>query len=62
MDIRAEEISKIIREQIGSFAVTVDVAEVGTRECRAEVMPEDAHCSIRTWRTQENGSFEAPVS
>ena len=30
MDIRAEEISKIIREQIGSFAVAVDVAEVGT--------------------------------
>src|SRR5688572_10505744 len=30
MDIRAEEISKIIREQIGSFAVEVDVAEVGT--------------------------------
>jgi F-type H+-transporting ATPase subunit alpha len=30
MDIRAEEISKIIREQIGSFAVDVDVAEVGT--------------------------------
>jgi F-type H+-transporting ATPase subunit alpha len=30
MDIRAEEISKIIRDQIGSFAVQVDVAEVGT--------------------------------
>jgi F-type H+-transporting ATPase subunit alpha len=30
MDIRAEEISKIIRDQIGSFAVAVDVAEVGT--------------------------------
>src|SRR3954463_12369655 len=30
MDIRAEEISKIIRDQIGSFAVNVDVAEVGT--------------------------------
>ena len=30
MDIRAEEISKIIREQIGSFAVEVDVAEVGS--------------------------------
>src|SRR2546428_7670944 len=30
MDIRADEISKIIREQIGSYAVTVDVAEVGT--------------------------------
>src|SRR3954465_12370886 len=30
MDIRAEEISKIIRDQIGSFAVSVDVAEVGT--------------------------------
>src|SRR3954471_8127362 len=30
MDIRAEEISKIIRDQIGSYAVTVDVAEVGT--------------------------------
>src|SRR6186713_1631114 len=30
MDIKAEEISKIIREQIGSFAVDVDVAEVGS--------------------------------
>ena len=30
MEIRAEEISKIIREQIGSFAVDVDVAEVGS--------------------------------
>src|SRR6187455_1522997 len=30
MDIRAEEISKIIRDQIGSHAVQVDVAEVGT--------------------------------
>jgi F-type H+-transporting ATPase subunit alpha len=30
MDIRADEISKIIREQIGGFAVDVDVAEVGS--------------------------------
>src|SRR6187551_1167832 len=30
MDIRAEEISKIIRDQIGNYAVQVDVAEVGT--------------------------------
>src|SRR5687767_11456852 len=30
MDIRAEEISKIIRDQIGSYEVHVDVAEVGT--------------------------------
>src|ERR1700751_316783 len=30
MDINAEEISKIIREQIGSYAVEVDVAEVGS--------------------------------
>jgi F-type H+/Na+-transporting ATPase subunit alpha len=30
MNIKAEDISKIIREQIGSFAVDVDVAEVGT--------------------------------
>jgi F-type H+/Na+-transporting ATPase subunit alpha len=30
MDIKAEDISKIIRDQIGSFAVDVDVAEVGT--------------------------------
>src|ERR671922_2891407 len=30
MDIRAEEISKIIRDQIGSYAVKVDVAEVGS--------------------------------
>src|ERR1700720_1178263 len=30
MDIKAEEISKIIREQIGSFAVDVDVGGVGS--------------------------------
>jgi F-type H+/Na+-transporting ATPase subunit alpha len=30
MDIKAEEISKIIREQIGSYSVDVDVAEVGS--------------------------------
>src|SRR3954447_5375633 len=30
MQIKAEEISKIIRDQIGSYAVDVDVAEVGT--------------------------------
>jgi F-type H+-transporting ATPase subunit alpha len=30
MDIKAEEISQIIRDQIGSYAVDVDVAEVGT--------------------------------
>src|SRR5215470_9280424 len=30
MDIKAEEISKIIREQIGSFSLDVDVAEVGS--------------------------------
>src|SRR5678810_939333 len=30
MDIRADEISKIIRDQIGSFTASVDVAEVGT--------------------------------
>src|SRR5215211_4273086 len=30
MDIKAEEISKIIREQIGSYAVDVDVAEIGS--------------------------------
>src|SRR6187431_3218540 len=30
MSIKADEISKLIREQIGSFAVQVDVAEVGT--------------------------------
>ena len=30
MDIRAEEISKIIRDQLGSYAVEVDVAEVGS--------------------------------
>src|SRR6266566_1482721 len=29
MDIKAEEISKIIRDQIGSYAVDVDIAEVG---------------------------------
>ena len=30
MDIRAEEISKIIRDQIGRYSVQVDVAEVGS--------------------------------
>ncbi|MBA3272181.1 MAG: F0F1 ATP synthase subunit alpha [Acidobacteria bacterium] len=30
MNLKADEISRIIREQIGSFAVDVDVAEVGT--------------------------------
>src|SRR6185437_2871569 len=30
MDIRADEISRLIRDQIGSFTTTVDVAEVGT--------------------------------
>ena len=30
MDIKADEISKIIRDQIGSFAVDVDVSEVGS--------------------------------
>src|ERR671937_3232238 len=30
MDIKAEEISKIIRDQIGSYTVDVDVAEVGS--------------------------------
>jgi F-type H+-transporting ATPase subunit alpha len=30
MDIRADEISKIIREQLGNYAVDVDVAEVGS--------------------------------
>src|ERR1700680_628247 len=30
MDIKAEEISKIIREQIGSFSLDVDVSEVGS--------------------------------
>jgi F-type H+-transporting ATPase subunit alpha len=30
MDIKAEEISKLIREQIGNYAVDVDIAEVGS--------------------------------
>ena len=30
MEIRAEEITKIIREQLGGFTAGVDVAEVGT--------------------------------
>jgi len=30
VEIRADELSKIIRDQIGSYAVDVDVAEVGT--------------------------------
>ena len=30
MEFKAEEISKIIREQIGNYAIDIDVAEVGT--------------------------------
>src|SRR4029453_1040272 len=30
MNIKAEEISKIIRDQIGNYAVDVDVSEVGS--------------------------------
>src|SRR5512145_304027 len=30
MDIRADEIARLIREQVGNYAVDVDVAEVGT--------------------------------
>src|ERR671933_292211 len=30
MDIRAEDISRILRDQIGNYAAEVDVAEVGT--------------------------------
>src|SRR5688572_16858029 len=30
MDIRAEEITKIIKEQLGGFTAGVDVSEVGT--------------------------------
>jgi F-type H+/Na+-transporting ATPase subunit alpha len=30
MDIKADQISKIIRDQIGTYAVEVDVAEVGS--------------------------------
>ena len=30
MQIKAEEISKIIRDQIGSYAVDIDVSEVGS--------------------------------
>src|SRR5262245_26432314 len=30
MDIKAEDISKLIREQLGNYNVDVDVAEVGT--------------------------------
>src|SRR5258706_13830050 len=30
MDIRAEEITRIIREQLGGFSAGVDVSEVGT--------------------------------
>src|SRR3970040_1395189 len=30
MQIKADEISRIIRAQIGDYAMTVDVAEVGT--------------------------------
>src|SRR5215213_7501435 len=30
MDIKADEISKIIRDKIGSFAIEVDIAEVGS--------------------------------
>src|SRR6201991_79072 len=30
MDIRAEDISRIIRDQVGNYAADIDVAEVGT--------------------------------
>ena len=30
MDIKADEISKIIRDQLGNYALDIDVAEVGT--------------------------------
>ena len=30
MEIRADEIARIIREQLGGFAAGVDVSEVGT--------------------------------
>src|SRR5512146_1516278 len=30
MEIRAEEITRILREQLGGFKATIDVAEVGT--------------------------------
>ena len=30
MNIRAEDISRILREQVGGYTVDVDVAEVGT--------------------------------
>ena len=30
MDIRADEISKIIKEQLGGYTLDVDTAEVGT--------------------------------
>ena len=30
MDIRADEISKLIRDQLGSHSVEIDVAEVGS--------------------------------
>ncbi len=39
MNIKAEEISKIIRDQIGSYAVDVDVADEG-------VVPEPLAVSI----------------
>src|SRR5262249_48526706 len=39
MDIKADEISKIIRGQIGSFAVDVDVAEVGSIISIGDGMP-----------------------
>ena len=34
MEIRAEEITRILREQLGGFTAAIDVAEVGTRALR----------------------------
>jgi F-type H+/Na+-transporting ATPase subunit alpha len=30
MEIRAEEITRVLREQLGGFTATIDVAETGT--------------------------------
>ena len=55
MNIKAEEISKIIRDQIGSYAVDVDVAEVGTivsigdgiRQCPNSLLEQLVYPAIR---------------
>ena len=56
------EVTELLRACTTSSGFLDEPVSLVAAPLLAEVMPEDAHCSIRTWRTQENGSFEAPVS